>query len=133
MNKIILIGNVCRDIEKRTTQGGVSVTSFALAVNRPFKNAQGVVEADFIECVAWRETADFIAQHFIKGNKLALEGRLQTRTYDAQDGSKRKATEVVVEHVEFVAPRARSVQPVAQTAPQAQQGFEEVDEPELPF
>lgn len=130
MNKTLLVGNICRDLEKRTTQSGVSVLSFGIAVQRSYKNPQGVYEADFINCIAWREAADFIAQHFIKGNKIGIEGHLQSRTYDAKDGSKRKVTEVVVDHAEFVAPKA-------QTAPQTNPGtagaFTEVEDSDLPF
>lgn len=106
MNKVILIGNLAADPEMRTTQSGIPCASFRIAVQRKYANQQGVREADFISCVAWRQTAEFVYKHFIKGNKLALEGSLQTRSYDAQDGSKRYVTEVLVDNVEFVTPKA---------------------------
>lgn len=102
MNKAILIGNLTRDPETRTTSGGVSVCTFTIAVNRRFANAQGVREADFINIVAWRQLADTCARFLQKGRKVCVTGSIQTRTYDAQDGSKRYATEVVADEVEFL-------------------------------
>ena len=102
MNKAILIGNLTRDPEARTTQSGVSVTTFTIAVNRRFTNAQGVREADFINIVAWRQTAELCARYLSKGRKVAVEGSIQTRSYDAQDGTKRYVTEVVADSVEFL-------------------------------
>lgn len=131
MNKWLGVGNIATDITKRTTQGGVSVVTFRIAVNRKYANAQGQREADFIDCVAWRQTADFIAQHFIKGNRIGVEGAIQTRTYDAQDGSKRHVVEVVLDSAEFVAPKAQGAQNAA-PAP-APQEFQEVEEADLPF
>ena len=151
MNQVQLVGNICRDPEYRTLQSGVTCCQFTVACQRKFKNAQGQYDADFINCVAWRQTADFINRYFIKGNKIGLVGTLQTRSYDAQDGTKRYVTEVIVENVEFVAPRQDSGSsygspPPAQQRQQSQQrneqqrmdmsgqGFQEVeDDDELPF
>lgn len=108
MNKAILIGNLAADPEFRTTPNGVSYVSFRIACQRKYANQQGVREADFISCCAWRQTAEFIHRYFIKGNKIAVEGSIQTRSYDAQDGSKRYVTEVLVENAEFTAPKADS-------------------------
>lgn len=130
MNRVVLVGNICTDITKRTTQSGVSVATFRIAVNRKYANAQGQREADFIDCVAWRQTADFIAQHFIKGNRIGVEGSIHTRTYDAQDGSKRHVVEVVLDSAEFVAPKAQGAQ---NAAPAQTQEFQEVQEENLPF
>ena len=105
MNKAILIGNLTRDPEARTTQSGVSVTTFTIAVNRRFTNAQGVREADFINIVAWRQTAELCARYLSKGRKVAVEGSIQTRSYDAQDGSKRYVTEIIADSVESVGSR----------------------------
>lgn len=105
MNSVQLVGNLARDPEYGTTQSGVSYCRFTVACQRRFANQQGVREADFINCVAWRQTADFVNRYFIKGNKIGLIGSIQTRSYDAQDGSKRYVTEVVADNVEFVAPR----------------------------
>lgn len=131
MNRVVLVGNIATDIQKRTTQGGVSVATFRIAVNRKYTNAQGQREADFIDCVAWRQTADFIAQHFIKGNRIGIEGSIQTRNYDAQDGSKRHVVEVIVDSAEFVAQRAQEQSAAPAAAPQGQ--FTEVEESDLPF
>ena len=119
MNKVVLVGNLARDPELRTTQGGIAWCSFTVACNRRFVNQQGTREADFINCVAWRQTAEFVHKHFIKGNKIGLVGTLQTRSYDAQDGSKRYVTEVLVDEVEFVTARQESAPPQNGAASQA--------------
>lgn len=102
MNKIMLIGRLTKDPELKYTQSGTAVVSFNLAVDRRFVNQNGEREADFINCVAWNKTAEFIAQYFHKGKQIALEGRLQVRNYDGNDGQRRWVTEVVAEQVEFV-------------------------------
>ena len=102
MNKIMLIGRLVKDPDLRYTQGGTAVANFTLAVNRRFANQSGEREADFINCQAWQKTAEFIAQWFGKGQQMALEGRLQVRSYDGNDGQKRWVTEVVAEQIEFV-------------------------------
>ena len=102
MNKVILVGNLTRDPEYRTTPSGATVCNFSIAVQRRFANQQGVREADFINCVAWRQQADFVHRFFTKGRRIGVVGSLQTRTYDAQDGSKRYVTEVVCDECEFV-------------------------------
>ena len=111
MNKAILVGNLTRDPESRTTPSGVSCVTFTVACQRRFVNQQGVREADFINCVAWRQTADFVSRYFTKGSRIGVEGTIQTRSYDAQDGSKRYVTEVVVDNVEFVGGRGDSGRP----------------------
>ena len=140
MNKVILIGNLTRDPEARTTSSGVAVTTFTIAVNRRFTNQQGVREADFINIVAWRQTAELCARYLAKGRKVAVEGSLQTRSYDAQDGTKRYVTEVVADNVEFIGsaqqgearPRQDSV-PLPPEPSYTPGGFTEVDDDELPF
>lgn len=126
MNQVILIGNLTADPEKRTTQGGDAVTSFTLAVSRRYKNAQGNYDADFIRCVAWRQTAEFLAQYGVKGRKCAVVGELLTRSYD-KDGQKRTVVEVSVNSAEFVTPR--------QDAPGGVKAgeFVEVKDDSLPF
>ena len=101
MNKILLIGRLTKDPELRYTQSGTAVASFTLAVNRSFANQNGEREADFINCVAWQKAAEFVSQYFKKGQQMALEGRLQVRSYDDNNGQRRWVTEVVVEQVEF--------------------------------
>ena len=102
MNKVLLIGRLTKDPELRYSQSGTAIANFTLAVNRQFTNQDGQREADFINCVAWSKAAEFVAQYFKKGQQMALEGRLQVRSYDGNDGQRRWATEVVTEHVEFV-------------------------------
>lgn len=100
MNKAILIGHLANDPEARTTQSGISQCTFRLAVQRPFTNQQGVREADFLTIVCWRQTADYAAKYLAKGDRAAVEGSIQTRSYDAQDGTKRYVTEIIADRVE---------------------------------
>ena len=102
LNRIILIGRLTRDPEMRYTPQAVPVASFSLAVDRPFANQQGQREADFIDCVAWRKLGETVGNHLTKGRLVAVEGRLQIRSYDAQDGSKRRVAEVVCDNVRFL-------------------------------
>jgi len=99
LNKVILIGRLANDPELKYTPSGVAVSTFRVAVNRPFKNAQGQNEADFIDVVAWRQAAEFAANYLGKGRLVAVEGRLQIRTYQAQDGSNRRVAEVVCDNL----------------------------------
>nr|DAU13081.1 MAG TPA: Single strand binding protein [Caudoviricetes sp.] len=100
MNTWVGIGRLVRDPEVRYTQSGKAYASFTLAIDRR-KSGDGNPKADFISCVAWEKTAEIIGNHCTKGKKIAVEGRIQTRSYDAQDGSKRYVTEVVVNSMEF--------------------------------
>ncbi len=101
MNKIILVGRLTRDPEIRTIGTGNSVANFTVAINRPFKNKEGIIEADFINVVSYRSVEN-IGKYCFKGSLIGIEGRLQTRSYDAQDGSKRYVSEVVADSVEFL-------------------------------
>lgn len=101
MNKILLLGRLTKDPELKYTQSGTAVASFTLAVNRKYANQSGEREADFINCVAWQKAAEFVANYFRKGQQMALEGRLQVRTYDGNDGQRHWVTEVVAEQIEF--------------------------------
>ena len=102
MNKAILIGNLTKDPEISTTTSGISVCNFTLAISRKFKNAEGEYESDFINCVAWRNTGEFVHKYFRKGQKIAITGTIQTRNYENQEGKKVYITEVVAEEAEFV-------------------------------
>ncbi|MDY5874373.1 MAG: single-stranded DNA-binding protein [Bacilli bacterium] len=110
MNKVILIGRLTKDPELRTIASGNATTSFTIAVNRNFTNQNGEREADFINCVAWRKQAENVAKYCTKGSQVAVEGRIQTRSYDAQDGTKRYVTEVVADNVTFLGSRASGSQ-----------------------
>lgn len=102
MNKVILIGRLTKDPELRTTTGGLNVASFSIAVNRNFKNKEGNYDADFFNISIFGKQADNVSKYCVKGNLVAIEGRIQNRTYDAQDGSKRYVTDIVADHVEFL-------------------------------
>ena len=104
MNKVYLIGNLTRDPETRTTQSGLTVCSFTLAVNRRTKRQDGTQETDFIGVTAWRQLGENCAKYLAKGKKAAVSGSIQTRTYEAQDGSRRSAFDVVADEVEFLSP-----------------------------
>ncbi len=101
LNRIVLIGRLTRDPESQYTPSGVALAKFAIAVNRFTKNPEtGDYEVDFIDVVAWRRTAEFVTQYLTKGRLVSVEGRLQIRSWVAQDGTKRKAAEVVADGVE---------------------------------
>lgn len=102
MNKVILIGRLTKDPELRYTQSGAAVCSFTLAVDRGFTNQQGEREADFISVVVWNKSAESAAEYLSKGRQAAVEGRLQIRSYEANDGTKRWVAEVVASHVMFL-------------------------------
>ena len=148
MNKVILIGNLTRDPEMRTTQGGVNVCTLGIAVQRRFANQQGVREADFFNVVCWRQLADLCGRYLQKGRKVCVIGSLQNRSYDAQDGSKRYVTEVIADEVEFLnspndsarphydAAPAREDAPIQEnreSAPYQPTEMVEADDDELPF
>src|SRR5574337_1964608 len=102
MNTVVLIGRLTRDPELRYVPSGQPVSSFTLAVDRPFVNQQGERGTDFIDIVAWRKLAEQVTQHLSKGRLVAVEGRLQIRSYETQDGQKRKVAEVVADAVRFL-------------------------------
>lgn len=131
MNKVILKGNLTKDVELQTTTNGVSVAKFTIAVQRKFANADGERETDFINCVAWRNTADFVSKYFNKGSQILVCGSMQTRTYDAQDGTKRYVTEVVVDEVHFCGSRqdGETKAKVEETQPE----LTPINDDDLPF
>lgn len=102
MNKIILIGRMAKDIEIRYTQNQKEVGSFDLAVNRNYKNANGEYDTDFFKCIAWGNLAKTIQTYTSKGSQIAIEGRVENRKYQANDGTNRYVTEVVVEGVHLI-------------------------------
>ena len=101
LNKIFIMGRLTRDPELRRTQNGTAVTSFTLAVDRDFKNADGTKETDFIDCVVWRQTAEFVSKYFTKGRMAVVEGRLQIRDWQDKDGNKRRNAGVIADNVYF--------------------------------
>lgn len=107
MNKVILMGRIVRDPELKHTPDGTSVAGFSIAVNRRFAK-EGLKQADFIQCAAWRQQAEFICKYFRKGSMIAIVGSIQTRSWDGQDGKRQYATEVFVDEVYFTGSKAES-------------------------
>ncbi len=108
MNKVMLMGRLTHDVDLRQTPQGVSVARFSIAVNRRFKDQNGNYPTDFINCVAWRQTGEFISRYFHKGSMIAVVGSIQTRTWEGQDGKKNYATDVVVEEAFFTGSKSES-------------------------
>lgn len=102
MNKVILVGRLTRDPEIKNTTTGKAVATFTLAVDRRFKNKDGQKEADFVPIVVWGKQAELVGQYLSKGSQIGASGRLQVRSYDAQDGQKRYVTEVVADEITFL-------------------------------
>ena len=126
MNKIIITGNISRDIEKRETQNGKAVANFSIAVSRPFSE-----ETDFFNVTIWGNQAENCAKYLKKGSKVGIVGTLQNRSYEANDGTKRTITEIVAEQVEFLSPKQaeESVASVKRERPQ----LEEIEDNQFPF
>ena len=101
INKVIILGRITQDLELKQTPNGVSVLSFTVAVDRNFSKQGEERQSDFISCVAWKQTAEFISRHFGKGRMIAVEGQLRTRTYEDKNGSKHYVTEVYVDNASF--------------------------------
>lgn len=154
MNKVQLIGNLTRDPETRNTQSGINVCNFSIAVNRRFADANGQRGVDYFNIVAWRQLGELCQRYLAKGRKVGVSGSIQTRTYQAQDGSTRTAFDIVADEVEFLTPSAQNAPqqsdmpaapafaPAPNAAPQTNydapvappdQGMTQVDDDELPF
>ncbi len=138
------MGRLVADPELRTTPNGISVTSFAVAVDRRFNRQGEERQADFIDVVAWRQSADFVCKYFRKGSMIAIQGSIQTRMYEDKSGNKRKAVEIVADNVSFCGSKAEGgtgsfarEESYAQPAPSystADEGdFKEIPEDDLPF
>ena len=108
MNKVILMGRLTKDVEMRQTPNGVSLARFSIAVTRRFKNSNGEYDADFINCIAWRQTGEFIARYFQKGSMIAVVGSIQSRSWDGNDGKKQYATEVIVDEAYFTGSKSEN-------------------------
>lgn len=106
MNKVFLIGRLVRDPELRYTGSNIAVATFSLAVNRPFSGQNGERETDFINIVVWRKQAENVKNYLNQGSQVAIDGRIQTRSYDDQNGTKRYVTEVVADNVQFLDTKA---------------------------
>lgn len=108
LNLVALMGRLAVEPELKTTQSGISVTSFAIAVDRKYQPQGEERKADFIDIVAWRNQAEFICKYFKKGSMIGIEGEIQTRTFEDKNGNKRKAVEIVVDHVTFCGSKSES-------------------------
>ena len=137
MNKFVGIGNVTKTPEVYTTQGGNKRVNFTLAVQRKFANAQGVSEADFIPIVAWKQLAETIEKYVYKGMKVSVEGGLQIRQYETQDGQKRTVAEIVADEIEFLSPKPLDTPTLSDAQKQSvkvkTEELVEDDDPSLPF
>lgn len=138
-NKVILIGRLTADLELKQTQNGISVASFSIACNRPY-NKDKEREADFINCVAWRGTAEFISKYFRKGNAIGVDGSIQTRKYTDKNGNNRTATEVLINNAFFVESKTsqggsqNTTQAFAEPVSETIDGFAELgNDDDLPF
>ena len=131
LNRIIVMARMTRDPELRRTNSGTAVASFSLAVDRDFKSQSGEKETDFIDIVAWRNTAEFVSKYFTKGRMAVVEGRLQLRDWTDKDGNKRRTAEIVADSVYF-GDSKRHGGDTAQSEPQG--GFSEIEaDGDLPF
>lgn len=136
MNHIVLIGRTTREVELRYTPNGVAVATFDLAVDRPTTNANGERETDFIRIITWQKTAENCANYLKKGRLVAVEGRLQIRNYQTQDGQKRRVAEVVASFVQFLEKANQEGGQAQQSAPAAPSGGDDLggfDLNSLPF
>lgn len=120
INKTILVGRLTKDVELKHTQTGIATVRFTIAVSRTFNNQNGEKETDFIGCIAWRKTAENMANFLHKGSLIAVEGRIQTGSFDGQDGKRVFTTDVVADNVQFLEPRANQ---------QEQQGAQSQQQP----
>lgn len=110
-NKAILIGRLTAEPERKETTSGIPVLNFTVATDRPYKDAEGERKADFLNCTAWRQQAEFICKYFHKGDPIGIEGRIETRSYEDRDDNKRTAVEIQVDNVFFVGGKNKGVAP----------------------
>ena len=128
MNKVFLIGNLTRDPELTETPNGASLCKFGIAVSRDYANGDGTRESDFFNIVVWRGLAENCAKYLTKGNKVAVCGRLETRSYEDRDGVKRNVTEIIASDVEFLTPKQQG-----ETVTRERPTLTPVDDNQLPF
>lgn len=135
LNKWVGMGRLTADPELRTTPSGTSVTTFTMAIDRNFKGQDGQKQTDFINCIAWRQQAEFVKRYFSKGSMICVVGSLQTRSYTAQDGSKRFVTEICAEEIQFTGEKSNTAQNANTGETTAvENNFEEMgSEEDLPF
>lgn len=131
MNKVYLIGNLTKDPELTTTTSGIAVCKFTLAVSRRYVGASGERETDFLNIVVWRGQAENCNKYLKKGNKVAIIGRIETRNYEAQDGSKRYVTEIIVDEIEFLNSKQEKVEEQKKVEENAE--LIPIDDDSIPF
>lgn len=144
MNKAILIGNLTRDPEVRTTSSGTTVCTFSIAVNRRFQNQAGERVSDFFTIVAWRQLGELCGRYLAKGRRVSVIGEIQNRSYEGKDGTKRYITEIIADEIEFLSPKNQGQEGYERSersyerqsssaAAAAPDGFSEIEDDELPF
>lgn len=135
LNRITIMGRLTRDPELRRTNSGIAVTNFALAVDRDFGGQNGEKETDFIECVAWRHTGEFVSKYFSKGRMAVVSGQLQIRRWKDKDGNNRSTAEVVADSVYFADSKKDTAADTMQEPPMPQNDFAplDYDDAQLPF
>ncbi len=147
LNNAVIMGRLVADPELRTTGSGISVTSFTVAVDRRFNRQGEERQADFIDIIAWRQTAEFVCKYFRKGSMIAIQGYIQTRMYEDKNGNKRKAVEIVADNVSFCGSKNESnngssytrddsfvnAQPAPSYSTADEGDFKEIPEDDLPF
>lgn len=132
MNKCILVGNLARDPELTTTSNGVAVCRFSIAVSRRYANSDGERETDFLNIVVWRNLGENCHKFLKKGSKVGIVGNIQSRSYDATDGTKRYVTEIVAEEVEFLSTKAQDEQTMKASSEEVAK-LQPIDDDGLPF
>ena len=146
LNSAVIMGRLVADPELRTTGSGISVTSFTVAVDRRFVRQGEERQADFIDVIAWRQTAEFVSKYFRRGSMIAIQGSIQTRMYEDKNGNKRKAVEIVADNASFCGSKAESGtgnfnrndsvmnnQPAPSYSTADEGDFKEIPEDDLPF
>lgn len=129
INSVVIMGRLTKDPELKTTQSGLSVVSFTVAVDRKYQKGSER-QADFLNVVAWRHTAEFVEKYFTKGSMIAIQGSIQTRTYEDKNGNKRTAVEIVADNVSFCSSKGGSGKPNLNVS---NDDFEEIGDDDLPF
>ncbi len=132
LNRVVIVGRLTRDPDLRYTSTGVAVANFTVAANRPFKNQQGEQEADFINCVTWRKQAENLTQYMKKGNLIGVDGRIQTRSYENQEGKMVYVTEVLAESIQFLESRGSSQQRSSEQSPPNYQNQQQTQQQQPP-
>lgn len=134
MNKCIITGRICKDIDLKTTKSGSSVCNFTVASERKYKNADGNKETDFINCCAWKKSAEFLSKYFTKGSQILIVGELHQKKYETSEGQKISTYEVLIDEIQFIGSKGESeAQNHIDGGKQIFDGFEEIDDLDPPF